>query len=261
MCQPWVKRVDEDEKAVTVDLDYEFNVEVLPGGPLYLALEKPETFDISINGVTVVHDMDSGWWVDESLRKIPVDASCIRKGVNRICLKCRYTGNHPGLEAMYLLGMFGVKLKGSSIVITDLPKSLKLGDWGKQGLPFYSGNVSYVVSSNLALGRGERAFIRVPGYDGVACRVLVDGCEAGVAAWAPNEVEITGFIPRGKCALSIEVLGSRRNSHGPLHLSDKAPRWTGPGEFITKDSGWRDDYALAPMGLKVSPELIIRRKA
>lgn len=261
MCQPWVKRAEEEEKSVSVELDYEFNVEVLPGGPLHLALEKPETFDIAVNGVPVSGDMDSGWWVDESLKTLATDAACLKMGGNTISMKCRYTGDHPGLEAMYLLGMFGVKIKGCLSTITELSKSLAVGDWGKQGLPFYSGNVSYLINTDVKLGRGERAFVRVPKYDGVACRILVDGCEAGVAAWAPNEVEITKLVPRGKCLLTVEVLGSRRNSHGPLHLSNKAPRWTGPGEFITKDANWSDDYVLAPMGLKAAPELIIRRRA
>ena len=38
--------------------------------------------------------------------------------------------------------------------------------------------------------------------------------------------------------LAIEVIGHRRNSHGPFHLTEKWPWWTGPGEFTRGGDSW-----------------------
>jgi hypothetical protein len=89
--------------------------------------------------------------------------------------------------------------------------------------------------------------------------VIVNGRTAGVIAWEPNEVEITHLLGAGPADLRVEVIGHRRNSHGPLHGAEKWPRWTGPGQFITEGDQWRDAYQLVPCGLTAPPRLIVRR--
>lgn len=52
----------------------------------------------------------------------------------------RYYGAGSGIEAVYLLGTFGVYIKeGTKVVLDELPQELKSGDIVVQGLPFYSG--------------------------------------------------------------------------------------------------------------------------
>lgn len=262
MCQPWVRKADHSGKEAAVDLEYSFMAEVIPSGPVFLCMENPLIFEISVNGSRLSSELDSGWWVDPSLRRIPLDGALLRKGVNTVSLKCRYTPDYAGLEAVYILGDFGVRLDGQQGVLTSPPASLRFGDWGPQGLVFYSGNVSYCTSISVSVRKGDRVYVRLPGYRGTACRVLVDGKEAGIAAWDPNEVEITGMVGGGsRHELAVEVLGSRRNSHGPLHLAERAPHWTGPEQFVTDGSEWRDEFCLAPSGLMKQPELVIRRFA
>ena len=99
----------------------------------------------------------------------------------------------------------------------------------------------------------------MPDYRGVAVRVLVNGSTAGVIAWEPNEVDITDLISGGSVDLVIEVLGHRRNSHGPLHFSKKWPEWTGPTEYVTSGKKWIDGYQLVPCGLMAPPRLMVRK--
>ncbi len=103
--------------------------------------------------------------------------------------------------------------------------------------------------------------MEVPEYRGVAVRVLVDGRPAGVIAWDPPEVDITSLLPRdaGSVEIRIEVIGHRRNSHGPLHHAALWPAWTGPAEFTTKGELWKDGYSLVPCGLLAQPEIVARR--
>jgi hypothetical protein len=174
-------------------------------------------------------------------------------------MTCVYDQSHPGFEIVYLLGRFGTRAKGAEVGISTFPPYLKLGNWTRQGLTFYSGSVAYCRRIQAKLGRRERLFVRVPDFDGVAVRVMVDDKEAGIAAWPPYEVDISALLPETPFELRLEVLGHRRNSHGPLHLPERYPAWTGPGQFVTTGEKWTDDYYLVPCGMNAEPELVVKR--
>jgi len=257
MVQPWARQQNPNPKRTPVTLSYTFDCQALPTGDLFVALEQPHTFRVSLNGVLVNQSAESGWWVDLSLRKLPLDTALLHLGKNELVLECDYAENHPGLEIIYLLGNFGTQANGVDVAMTALPTTLQLGDWVPQGLTFYSGSVSYRRCIDLKADKGQRLFIRVPEYRGVAVRVLVNGKAAGIAAWEPNEVEVTGLAD-GPADVQIQLIGHRRNSHGPFHLKDKWPNWTGPGEFTRGPDSWFDGYQLVPCGLMTEPELIVR---
>jgi hypothetical protein len=262
MVQPWARKRGAAGRSATVDLRYRLSVGTLVTGSLTLALEDPRAWTIALNGQPVPVDVDCGWWVDQSLRRLPLDSALLRHGVNELTLSRRYDES-AGLEIIYLLGDFGVEVEGSAARMIDAPRSLALGDWTAQGLPFYSGNLSYCRSVEVERGAADRVFVQVPEYQGAAVRVLVEGKSAGVIAWEPNEVEITALVPEGRSSpeIRIEVAGHRRNSHGPLHHARKWPQATGPGEFITTGTDWSDDYQLVPCGLMKPPAIVIRRTA
>ncbi|MBA4387419.1 MAG: hypothetical protein C0404_05520, partial [Verrucomicrobia bacterium] len=121
-----------------------------------------------------------------------------------------------------------------------------------------SGSVTYWTTVTPRLGEGERLFVSVSEYCGTAVRILVDGKTAGVLAWEPNELEITGFAVGQPVQLGLEVLAHRRNSHGPLHKKNKWPGWTGPAQFEETGDEWTDAYQLVPCGLMRPPRLIVR---
>ena len=259
MVQPWARPKPVKPKSVAVELAYSFDVKALPSGDLFLAIERPEMYLVRINDSEVNTDVDCGWWCDRSMRKLRLDPASLKTGKNELRLTCRYDELHPGLEIVYLLGSFGVAVKGTTVAITEMPRSLVIGDWVKQGLPFYSGSVTYSTRHKPKLQKGERLFVQVPDYLGCAVRVLVDGRPAGVIAWEPNEVDITDFVGKSTISIAIEVIGHRRNSHGPLHLTDRNPPWVGPRQFVSTGKLWSDEYVLKPCGLMVAPRLIVRR--
>ena len=261
MVQPWARTKPRNPKAVRVELAYEFTADALPGGDLFLAVERPETFAVALNAQPVSTDAECGWWVDKSLRRLPIDPSAIRLGTNEILLTCTYDETHSGLEIVYLLGGFGTRVDGTNVAITAPPSSLALGDWCEQGLSFYSGSVSYRLRIRPTHGPGGRQVVRLGAYRGVAVRVLVNGQPAGIAAWEPNEVDITDAIAAaggGEVELAIEVIGHRRNSHGPFHITEKWPTWTGPGEYVDHGKRWFEGYQLVPVGLMEPPQLVAR---
>jgi hypothetical protein len=262
MIQPWARPAVTDPKRACVELRYEFAVKDVPGGELFLAVERPETFRIRINGVPVSTDVENGWWCDRSMAKVPVPSGILRKGKNQVELVAgQYDETHSGLEMVYLLGRFGAKVGARGrLSVTKPVSALRLGDWTEQGLPFYAGSVVYQAKVKPETVAGGRLVLVVPEYRGVAVRVAVDGVAAGVIAWEPSEVDVTELVAdKETVLLQVEVLGHRRNSHGPFHYHQKWPDWTGPWQFIATGKEWVDDYQLVPCGLMAPPKLVVRR--
>ncbi|NQU40064.1 MAG: hypothetical protein HQ523_08940 [Lentisphaerae bacterium] len=258
MIQPWARPVNAKSKTVTVDLIYSFDVTVVPSGACFVGVECPDTMTLAVNGDRLSMDADSGWWCDRSLRRIPLDPNLLRTGTNELRVTCRYDEQHPGLEYVYILGPFGVRVAGRDVRLVAEPTTLRIGDWVRQGFPFYAGSLSYVRSIHARLKADERLFVQIPEYRGSAVRILVNGHVAGIVAWDPPEVDITDYLEQGKGRLQIEVIGHRRNSHGPLHYFEKWPSWTGPDQFVSEGTEWTDDYQLVPCGLMKDPVLLVK---
>lgn len=110
MCQPWTRGKTANPESIPVELVYKFDCDFIPGGLIELAIESPERYTIFINEHELDIDSKSGWWVDKSIRKIPVNPCLLNKGKNEILLKVDYTEN-DGLESIFLLGSFGVSLE------------------------------------------------------------------------------------------------------------------------------------------------------
>ncbi|HNX27467.1 MAG TPA: hypothetical protein PKK48_08695, partial [Phycisphaerae bacterium] len=257
MVQPWVRTKNPNPTSKHVELEYEFDIKTLPSGELSFAIEMPSLYKVFVNDIELDRTCESGWWVDLSLRRLPVDPTMLHIGKNVIRLETDYNENHPGFECVYLLGNFGVVVKGCRTTMTSLPERLDLGTWTKQGLPFYSGNVGYhtMVKKPSA---GKRAFIKIGRYCGVAVEVLVNGCSAGVVGWgAGDEAEITKLLNMPQNEVTVKILGHRRNSHGPLHLG-KDVIGIGPYAFVPGGGiEWSDDYVLKDIGMLEQPTLKI----
>jgi len=258
MVQPWARPKVKRAKSIPVELEYTFDVRVLPNAPLSLALETPGRFQVMLNGFSLGSDESGAWWVDPCLKKLPVPPGALLKGANTLSLRIDYTED-DGLEACFLLGHFGVRLIRNRPVVVEAPATLAPGDWCKQGLPFYSGTVTYRIPMGTIQKRRWRLGLRFDEHRSSLIRVSCGGKVAGYAAWPPYEVDITDVLDGG--ALCVEVFSSRRNAFGPLHQADPAPTFIGPSSFETEGEDWCDAYHLVPYGLIWPPVLVRYRRS
>lgn len=259
MMQPWAREVSPESPRQMVMLRFAFQVNSLPQGSLSLAMETPGRFVTTLNGHYVNPDKDSGWWVDPCLRRIPIDNGHLLIGEN--LLECVTDFREDdNLEALYLLGDFGVELINGRPVMMGLRPPAGVGDWRDQQLPFYGGAVSYRYRIRTAAKPGERVVLQVAQLKGAMVRVLVNGREAGVAAWPPYEVDLTPHLDGDRHDLTLEVFGTRRNTFGPLHFADPNPPAIGPEHFVSEGEDWTDSYVLKPAGLLDHPVLMVQRK-
>ena len=257
MVQPWAQTTPPEAKTVPLSLRYHFNVETLPDSPCHLVMEEPEKYQITLNGKQLQVDENEGWWIDNSFMRIRVAPWLLKEGENELVLKTDYSPTH-GLEALYLTGEFGFRWNGTRGVVTELPKKLALGNWVDQGFACYSSAITYVTDIEPLLSDGQRAFLELPAWEGVLVKVRLNGQSAEAIAWPPYEMDITDALKSGSNHLEIEVMSSRRNLLGPLHLTEKYPPWTGSGQFYSTGDQWTDEYVSLPYGLMESPVLSIR---
>ena len=247
MVQPWVAGKRKPEKDLAFALSYAFTCETVPSEPVMLCLERPDLYTISLNGKKV-KPQDKGFWMDPAIRRIPLPR--LRKGENTLVLSGRYHEFLPGLEAIYLMGAFGVR---DERVMGAPPATLDIGDWVAQGLENYAGNVTYAFTIGQRPDTKRRVFLRVPAWRGVALGVSVNGGAETLLPWPPYELDVTDLLRDARNAVKVTVYGHRRNACGPFYLKDeKWPTWTGPGEMDRHDVRER---GLVPCGLLEPIEL------
>ncbi len=158
-------------------------------------------------------------------------------------------GKRTNLEWMYLLGEFGVETLGRSARIVAPRKALAFGNIASQGLPFYGGNITCHVPIET---KGGRVTFRSNRYRGVMQAVRVDGGDEIPVIFPPYTVDL-GVLEAGKHTINVILYGHRRNSFGPVHLTDLNVRWIGPNAWRSEGEEWSYDYIICEEGILNTP--------
>lgn len=251
MLQPWyqVKYKGGNTKVLdTISLRYQVEIAERSDSPLKLVVEDLEHIrTVKVNGVEI-SAVSCGKWIDICFDELEIPAECLRFGGNTIDITMDYYPT-SGIEAVYLLGEFGVRIQGDGALLTSLPETLSIGDITDQGLPFYSGSVIYETEEIREL-RDTCAEVTADAFGGGLVKLLGEG--EAVIAFPPYRARIRDL--RG-----IEVVLTRRNTFGPLHQSPKEAPAYGPGNFVTEGGEWSEGYMLYPQGLLEKPVVRISR--
>lgn len=248
MCQPWYTKLFGTKEAQIsgngVTLEYSFFADYVPKS-VTLAIETPEQFEVMINGKAIGSKIDCEYWVDPCFKQFEIPENAIIKGKNIVTLKTKVTPN-SNFEALYLLGEFGVNVKEGTVTITKLPKTLKIGDISKQGLPFYGAGLSYTVCCP-EVANGEKLFLDLSDSH-AACYVLRDkNGKEQIVGFPPFKCDVTEFA--GK-EIEIEYAFTRRNTFGPLHRKSLRSWYCGPFSFRTSGASYlKNAYSLIEQGM------------
>lgn len=245
VAQPWTQQ--ERDTPHVLRLLYTFESEMEVSGAA-LALEQPDGKAITLNGIAA--ETTGEWYVDKCMRKMALPA--IQEGKNVLEVTMPY-GPLVNLEAMYILGDFGVRVSGCNCLLTPPVRSLAFGDITRQGLPFYGGNITY----HLEYGQKERreAVLTASDYRGHLLRVAVDGRDMGPLAFAPYQARL-GMLDAGTHKVDITWFGNRINTFGQLHaVTHRKEHWWGPNAWRTAGNDWSYEYRFWPQGILKSPEV------
>ena len=250
--QPWA---NQSPAPVLAQLELRFFIEseVAVVNPL-LALEHPSAARVFFNGVEVPAK-PTGWWVDEAIETLRLPD--FGPGRHELVVSLPFS-RRTELESCYLLGDFGVVLLGRRARLSEPVRALAFGDWTRQGLPFYAGNVTYHHS--WTAGADGRWSLRIPKFGGPVISVGLDEKRVGAIAFPPFEIDL-GRLAAGAHTLEITVYGDRENSFGPLHRCKEAKcaGWvdagTSPAAYRMKGDLWCYEYQVKPMGIITAPVL------
>lgn len=246
LAQPYI-RIKEDVREHKVRLRTKFySFAELPD--CCLALEEAGYCRCTLNG-EAVNMKPQGYYVDPAIGIVKLPT--IQKGENELCLTIDY-GDCTNLEWMYILGEFGVDLKGAHTSLYPKPEKLFWGDYTRQGFPFYTGNMTYIVNIPENIQNEEDKILQVPYFSGAAVKVSVDGDDDQMLAFLPYKCSLK---ERSK-KLQITCLGNRYNGFGQLHLIGDDMYWLGQNSWRTEGTSWTDTYQVKSMGILTAPHII-----
>ena len=243
--QPWIdKNREETKHFITLKFSIQAKMEVI--SPL-LALENAEDTELFVNGEKVSRKVN-GYFADRSIKTVPIPD--LHVGENVLVVRMPYC-HLFALEAMYLLGDFGVCVAGKNTAIIEKNDQMAFGDICMQGLPFYGGNLTYRVPVILKEACGIK--VTITQFRCPFIKVRMDEKECGGIGFSPYELTIPS-ISSGEHMLELTACGSRVNTFGALHNCNHKEPWLGhPNSYRTSGAAWAYEYQLRPVGILKSP--------
>lgn len=240
----------------TIHLRFEFDsILSSPITDAQIAMEGLETATITLDGQQV-SNTKTGWWVDRFIETAALPLLATGKHILDIALQFDVRTN---VERVYVLGSFGVDLRGREATVVDLQLDrLRIGDWTRQQLPFYAGDVRYEF---VATTGKNRTAVQVPRFSSPVLRVEVNNTEkTQLIAFPPYVVDLGDVPPSEDVVVAVTAVGNRNNAFGALHLPDGLTQWYGPDSFRTNGDKWTYEYTLQKMGLLAAPRLLTADK-
>lgn len=235
MIQPWFAQKyypGAEETLERFQLEYRFDSEI--DTDVFLAAEYDS---LTVNGEEAL--VTDRYWVDKCFK---IFSAKLKKGENIISVPVDFKQS-TNLEAVYVLGDFGVQLPNRIVPIPDKlsPKNIE-----KQGLPFYSGAVCFYTGV-----RTGSVTVHVDALHGADVH-LSDGTQDEIIAFPPYEKSLS---LNGELVVTLEC--TRRNTFGPHHLVPYPRNAYGPDAWISEGKSRTEDYVITEQGV----EFTVRKKS
>ena len=253
MLQPWFSKLHHKEQYGELQLSYEFFIDELPTGDVYLAGERPETNHYKINGVALQNNDINDIWVDECFKRMLIPAGALKLGRNEVTVDVTFMRT-TNIEALYLIGDFGVDLDVRKRTLVALPDRIGCENYDKYHLPFYTGCMTYHLTPAMYKDildedgeHADRILLSPASFRGGCVKVTALG-KTTVLGWDPYEADVTEAY-RKNAPIDVTVVGTRRNVFGPLHQFPPQDGSCGPSNFVSFGSAWSDEYCFIDSGL------------
>ncbi len=167
--------------------------------------------EILIDGEPVNAELP--WEIDAQFRVIDLRGVC-EPGTHRLEIVIRNQGwfPQPGLEEYaWLAGDFMLE-HDEGVARLNPCRGVRCGAWEEQGFPNFSGTAAYAADVTIPGDiAGKRVFLDA-GRVGEVLEVEINGRAAGVRAWPPYRVEITGLLwPDASNLIVLKVTNTLQN--------------------------------------------------
>lgn len=113
-----------------------------------LAGERPEFCQFYLNGTRLECVDPDDFWIDVCFKKMVIPAGLIRKGRNVVTYKTLFRRT-TNIEALYLVGDFGVRLEGNKRILDRRPERIGFKNLKEYNMPFYTGQITYHIPNDV----------------------------------------------------------------------------------------------------------------
>ena len=252
MLQPWFSKLHDRKIYGQLEVEFTFDIETMPESDLILAGERPENLHYRLNGHDLAVPDCHDFWIDDCFKCMQLPRTLLKVGRNTVSYTVDFMRT-TNLEALYLIGDFGVCLDGHRRTLTTLPERIGNLNLESYRLPFYTGEVTYLFSpetyAHLDLSGAGHVYLSPTAFTGALVKVAAEGEDGEqLLLWDPYEADVTDAV-RAKQTIAVTVVGTRHNVFGPLHLVPAIQGAYGPGSFLTSGSEWSNDYVLTDSAL------------
>lgn len=248
--QPWRKMRDRSPLTASepIDIELVFAVENLEhrSGSVKLVVESGERYTITVNGKECRKPIET--WLDPAFQVFDITAALV-EGENSVVLTTTFSEDLE-LENSFVLGDFTVRpgaIGKPNTASFPAQTTLGVGDWTRQGYPFYAGQMEYTCELYLTDIEDKQALLSIKELMAQHVAVEINGENAGEIFLPPYKLDITEWIRPGKNTLRLVLTNSLRNLLDPLHY-EEAKEIAGP-EMFSDRNNWQDEYNLAPQGI------------
>lgn len=252
---------------------------------LTMVMEYDESWEITVNGAPVRHDLVS-WWKDREFKAINIKER-VQIGLNEIVIKGKFYQRQKvydvlfgenvleternkltydtEIESIYLIGDFGVETSArftegdrkalycdGPFRITNRRHTLIGGEIVRQGYPFFSGTMKISQEFEISAKPTNRLYLRFPKPYAVLVKIYVNDKFVKILPWAEYAADITDSLKVGTNKLTVELITGNRNLFGPHHRPEGESYVVTPNSFGPNGnyspSNWRDRYCFVKTG-------------
>ncbi len=171
---------------------------------------EPVNFKCLVNGKEV-GPFERGEYIDHYMMECDI-GSMIKKGTNSVEISSSASLADPANLAYpaIVIGRFAVEVSGKQPKLIAQPGELDVGSWTDKGYPYFCGIGRY--STSVRLPRSfQWANLVFDGRPNDMAEIVVNGQPAGIVAWEPWEIDISGFAKPGQNQIEICVASSLQN--------------------------------------------------
>ena len=149
--------------------------------------------------------------IDAEIKQINIDEFLV-EGKNFVAVKLIVNRRTDGiLDLLKIVGNFSLKKKNGQYIITKKNDNLGIGDWTKQGYPFFSGTGVYSTEFDLSEDYlNGKLFLNLQCGEDVA-EVIINNSEPIILAWNPYKIDITHLVKAGKNKIEIKITNTLIN--------------------------------------------------
>ena len=246
------------ERKVNIKLDFNVRCNMTKTAPMYLVIERPEFYTISINGKEI-EKKECGYYRDKSFKMLDI-TGLFTNGDNKITLVCDFVQSEEvyesfkkssqksfetaknklyydmEIEDIYIVGDFGVdntvpyefdehrtvRATEGNFSICDRPQSFTDGDFTSQKHPFFCGHMKVRKEIELTADEIQNRSIKLSRRCSTVYNFTVNGTRLDDVFWAPYETDISGLLKPGKNIIELDITGCFRNMLGPHHTKIEA---------------------------------------